>query len=253
MPVLSTYVSDLTNLIQAPTSPIPLLPSAQLQRNINLARGQLAVSGDMVPGYGLLDVVAGTTQYPFTAISLYPEVPSGIGGIIAVETINWNTATGGQQPLNPITWQRYNRYVLGQSAPKPTPPRVWTQFGEGSSGTIWINPVDGPYTLSCRTRCYPEDLADDDTPDAIPYQWTDSVVFLAAWYCYMSLQRQADAEQMMQRFSQMMQVARGASIPDTLPGQFNGAPDPMGPNRLGVGTGPGRAAQPRQQTPPTAA
>jgi hypothetical protein len=252
MPVLSTYVSDLTNLIQSPTSPVPLLPSVQLQRYINLARGQLAVSGDVLPGYGTLDVSPATTSYAFTSIDITPY-PVPLGGIIAVETINWNTPTGGQQPLNPITWQRYNRFVLGHATPKPTPPRVWTQFGEGNAGTIWLNPLDADYALSMKLRCYPTDLVDDNTVDTIPYQWSDGVVFLAAWYCYMSLQRQADAEQMLQRFSQMMQIARGASIPDTLPGQFNGAPDPMGPNRLGVGTGPGRAAQPRQQTPPTAA
>jgi len=251
--VLSQYVSDLTNLIQAPTSPIPLLTSALLQRSINQARGQIAVSGDCVPGYGSLPVSNATLFYSFSQITF--EFPTGIKGAIAIETINYNTPQGGQLPVNPIEWARYNRYELGHSVFVRTPPRVWTQFGEGDQGTLWVNPLDAPYTLQVKTRCIPVDLVDDQTPDAIPYQWSDAVVFLAAWYAYMSLQRQADADHMLQRFQQMMQIARGASIPDTMPFVFNGAPDPFMAGRMGMSGGGGMQgrAQPRQSNPPTAA
>lgn len=251
--VLSDYMSDLENLIQAPTSPVPLINAALRQHYINKARNQIAGIGDMIPGYGELAVDETAVQYPFSAITFDPS--TGIGSAIALETVNWDTPGGGQLPLNTIEWQRYNRFELGHYVLKRTRPRVWTEFSQGDQGTLWVNPLDAPYTLSIRARCLPVDLEDDTTPDAIPYGWSEAVQFLAAWYCYMVMQRQADADKMLQRFQMMMQVARGEATPDTQPGQFNGSPDPFLAGRLGVtgGGGPGRTAQPRQSSPPTAA
>lgn len=254
MPVLSQYDNVLVNLIQSPTAPIPLVTQALRTLYINIARKQIAAAGDMLPGYGTIAIAPPTQQYPFSAISFAaPPAPPGLNGALAIETINWDTPSGGQQPLNAINWARFNRYALGHNVPKPGPPKVWTQFGQGSpEATFWVNLPDQGYTLSVRARCLPIDLVDDTTPDATPYLWSDAVPFLAAWYCYMALQRQADADKMLQRFQTLLNIARQTATPDTQVTEFNGAPDPFMAGRMGVSTGPGRAAQPRQQTPPTA-
>ena len=254
MSVLSVYDNILENLIQSPTSPIPLLPPPLRTVYINIARKQIAAIGDMLPGYGTLAIAPPTYQYAFSQIT-FPSPPNtpGMNGALAVETINWDTPQGGQKPLNPVEWARFNRYTLGHEVPKTGQPRIWTEFGQGSNGTIWVNPPDKPYTLSIRARALPIDLVDDTTPDAIPYEWSDAVPFLAAWYCYMALQRQADADKMLQRFQMLLNISRQTATPNTNAALFNGAPDPLLAGRLGINSGPGRAAQPRQQTPPTAA
>lgn len=206
--------------------------------------------GDVLPGYGKLNVDQNTQQYSFSQIQFSG---SGIAGPLAIETVNYEIGEG-TRPLNALEWQRFNRYELGQPVPKRSQPRVWSEFGQGTAGTLWVNALDGAYTLDIKARLHPADLVDDTSPDAIPYLWSDAVPFLAAWYAYMALQRQADADKAQQRFAQMMQLARGAATPTTQPGQFPGTPDPFMAGRLGVGGGGGqRAAQPRQQSPPTAA
>ena len=254
MPALSQYDNVLVNLIQSPTSPVPLLTQPLRTLYINIARKQIAAVGDMLPGYGTIQIGAGNLQYLFSAITFpSPPAPAGLNGAIAVETISWDTPSGGQQPLNAIDWARYNRYSLGHNVPRAGPPKVWTQFGQGSNGSFFVNLPDQAYTLSIRARCLPIDLVDDTTPDVIPYLWSDAVPFLAAWYCYMAMQRQADADHMLQRFQTLLNIARQTATPDTQPSEFMGGPDPFAAGRLGVASGPGRAAQPRQQNPPTAA
>jgi hypothetical protein len=255
MAVLSDYMSDLENLIQAPTSPIPLVTAALRQHYINKARGQCAAQGDNLPGYGTLAVSQASNQYPFASITF--PASAGIKSAIAIETVNWLTPQGGQLPVNPIEWARYNRYELAHRTPVRTSPRVWSELQQGDLGTMFLNPLDNAYTLAIRARCIPVDLVDDNTPDAIPYGWSDAVPFLAAWYCYMSLQRQADADKMLERYQGMMQVGRGGAVPDTQAGVFNGSPDIYMAGRLGMGGGGGGPGQgrthPRQSSPPTAA
>jgi hypothetical protein len=223
-----------------------------LRDYINIGRGQIALQGNAIPGYGTLDVGPASQQYPFSAID-FGAIP-GVSGAIAIETINYDTPGGGQQPINPIDWARFNRYELGHSTVKPSPPRVWTQFGQGQAGTLWINALDGPYTLSIKADCNPVDLVDDTTPEALPYMWTDAVPWFAAFYWYAGTGQNPQAAQgMLQVFQQFMQMARGGATPSTLPGVFTGSPDPLMAGRLGLSSGPGRSAQPRQQTPPTAA
>lgn len=222
-----------------------------LRDYINIGRGQIAVQGDAIPGYGALTITPASQQYPFSAINF--GIP-GVAGAIAIETINWDTPTGGQQPLNPVDWARFNRYNLGHSTPKVGPPKVFTQFGQGAAGTLWFNKVDQAYPLSIKARCYPVDLVDDTTPEALPYMWTDPVPWFAAFYWLAGMgQQPQQAAAMLQAFNQFMQFARAGATPDTNPAVYTQAPDPLMAGRLGISSGPGRAAQPRQSTPPTAA
>ena len=222
-----------------------------LRDYINIGRGQIAVQGDAIPGYGTLEVNPASQQYPFSAISFGGL--SGVAGPVALETISYDIGSG-QRPINQIDWARFNRYELGHAIPKPTPPRVWTQFGQGAAGTLWLNLLDDNYTLNIKARCFPVALVDDTTPEALPYMWTDAVPWFAAFYWYAGIgQNPQMAQTMLQGFQAMMQMARGGATPDTLPSTSVQAPDPLATGRLGIATGPGRAAQPRQQTPPTAA
>lgn len=220
---------------------------------VNTARGQIAVQGDCLPSEGTLEVNDTTQQYSFSSINFGP----GIAGPLALETINWQVGDGpGQKPMNALEWARFNRYELGQPVPRRTQPRVWSQFGQGSAGTIYTNALDGSYRLIIKGRCLPVDLIDDDTPEALPKLWTDAVPWFAAFYWMAGLgQNPQLAAGFLSGFQSFMQMARGGATPNTQQTVFQGSPDPFLAGRLGIGGGAqgARGAQPRQQSPPTAA
>lgn len=220
-----------------------------LRDYINIGRGQIAIQGDAIPGYGHLHVDETTQQYSFDQITF--DTP-GVAGPLALETVDWKVGDG-QRPMNAIDWARFNRYELGHVHPRRGHPRVWTQFGQGSAGTIFVNALDQPYDLIVKARVHPVDLVDDATPEALPYMWTDAVPWFAAFYWLAGPgQNPQLAQAMLSGFQQFMQMARGGANPNTQGSQFVQAPDPLMAGRLGATGGQG-GRQPRQQTPPTAA
>lgn len=238
MPALSQYLAITQSLIQTPQSPIPLLTTALLTTYINIARGQVAGQGECLPAFGSLAVNTGSVNYPFSSIS-FPE-SSIISGVINIRMIQVPVAGGGMQRLYPREWPWYVTFVSSRRVPKIGPPKIWAQYRQGSLGVIYLNHLDAAYTLNVDAICYPVDLVDDNTPDGIPYLWSDAVPFYAAYYAYMAMQRQADADHMLQRYSQMMESAHAAVTPAVQPGSFPQGPDPMMSNRIGV-----RPAAPR--------
>ena len=207
---------------------------------INVGRGQIAVQGDCVPGYGRLRIHPGEDQYAFSDIEFRPG--SGIKGTLAIETISVDVGTG-QRPLVPRQWAWFDRYALGEPFQRFGEPHIWSQFGQGSNGTLFISHrPDRDYTLVVKVRGYPIDLIDDTTPEALPYAWTDAVPFYASFYYLAGVDPQA-AGLMLQGFQIMMATARGAATPATQPDAFaaggmTGAAgalaDPTIPNRLGI-------------------
>jgi hypothetical protein len=221
-----------------------------LRDYINIGRGQIAIQGDAIFGYGTLAVSSASQQYPFSAID-FGGTP-GVKGALALETVNYDVG-GGQRPVNQIEWARFNRYELGHAVPIPSQPRVWSQFGQGANGTLWLNALNGPYTLSIKAACYPVDLVDDNTPEALPYMWTDAVPWFAAFYWYAGTgQNQQAAQGALSVFQNFMQMARSGANPVTQGTASTQGGDPFLSGRLGISTGPGRNAQPRQSSPPTA-
>jgi hypothetical protein len=230
--VLSQYLAITQSLIQTPQSPIPLLTTALLTQYINVARGQVAGQGECFPALGTLAVTPAQNEYAFGLIT-FPEATL-IGGVINVRMITRPLPNAGQSRLYPREWPWFNNYVIAKPIPAVGPPRIWAQYRQGNQGTLFINLLDANYTLQIDAICYPVDLVDDNTPDGIPYLWSDAVPFYAAFYAYMAMQRQADADMMLRRFQDQMGRARAAVTPGVLPGSYPQGPDPMLPNRLGV-------------------
>ena len=211
---LSEYVSDLTNLIQAPTSPIPLLTQAQLQRYINVARQQVAIDGECVRGYGSTTIAAGVVSLPIASIT---PVVTGTEQAIVVRnaTLGVTPATTRRVDQRPWDWF-FNYYGLGGPQLPVIPTPVMALQGQGSLAVVWMSSQDGG-VLNADAVLLPAYLVDDTTPDAIPYPWVDAVNFYAAWYCYMSLQRQADAQTMWGRYQEVVRRARTGSTSTALP------------------------------------
>ena len=221
---------------------------------VNIARRQVAAVGDCLPAYGVLEVGPETQQYSFNEIQFPGDrgIVDGIGGALAIRTLLVQAGEGHKRTFE-RAWPWFSTYELGKVHPKRERPKVWSQYGQGVSGSIFFNKLDGPYRVTVDARAYPIDLVDDTTPEAVPALWTDAIPFFAAFYYLQGTgQNPQLAATMLQGFQAMMQAARAGATPSVQAGDFVGAPDPFAANRFGTGVGQlGR--QPRQQTPPTAA
>jgi hypothetical protein len=237
---LANYETLTQALLQAPSSPVPLIATATLDTYINQARLQVAAQGRCVRQYATLPLVAGQQIYPFSAItglsaSGTPPAAS-VGGIYHIRQA-WMQIPGviGQTIMYPRPFEWFGQFVLNKFNPQQAQPKRWAQFGQGEEGSIFVDPIpDLPYTLAIDALGVPVTLTSDSTPEAIPDIWTLAVPFYAAWWGFQSAQRQSDADKMLERFEKQMALARSAANPDLMMENWSQAADPEDANRLGM-------------------
>lgn len=243
--MLNLYLLQTQQLLQNPPAPVSLYATSDLTSWINRARLQVAGDGECVRNYAALALTQGVGVYPFSAIVLNPA--TGISGVYNIRTA-WRVVADGQVWMRPRPFEWFSLYELNNPVPDQGPPEIWSQFGQGVNGSIFVSDVpDTTYTLKLDTVCEPAALADDTTPEIIPYPWTEAVPFFAAYYALLSAQtgaRYQDADQMLQRYSQFRDRARAMSTPGVLPTIYPQTPDPTMQNKLGVAP---RAPQGRGQ------
>ena len=162
----------------------------------------------------------------------------GVQGVINARMITYSVGTGALR-VNAREWEWFNNFVAANPVFPPGPPKYWSQFGQGANGTISLNNLDTDYSLRIDTVCFPTPLGTGDSEVAVPYSWTDAVPYYAAWQIFMSLQRQADANAMLQRYETFVSRGRTAATPTVLPYQYEQVPDPTMSAKIGV--------MPRQQ------
>ena len=235
--MLTTYLTRTAQLLQNPKAPTSLYSSSDLTEWINIARGQLAGEGECIRIAGTLALTQGTQVYSFTSINLPNAVTLGIQGTINVRMASVAIASG-QTLMTPRGWEWFNTYHLNNPVPQQGTPDVWSQYGQGVTGTVYIDPVpDGAYTLNLDCVCYPIALVDDTTPEAIPYLWTDAVPFFAAYFALLSAQagaRQAEADRMFARYQEFTNRARRFATPSVLPFIYPQSGNPVQANQLGL-------------------
>ena len=219
---LTTYETLTQALLQAPSSPIALIPTATLDLYIAIARKQVAADAECIRVPATLALTTGVQGYFFYQIAVSGSF-QGVGSVIAVRS-----ARIGGTPLDIRPWEWFSQYYLGDSQ-SGTPVRM-AQQGRGvgtasqaSGGTLYFDPTpNAAFTVSLDAVCLPINLVDDTTPEAIPALWQDAIPFYAAWLGMQSLQRQADAEMMLQRYQSLVrrgtQTATSSELPDNLPG-----------------------------------
>lgn len=199
---------------------------------INMGRGQLAGEAECIRVYGDLSVDSTAQQYSFSSVTL-TGFTSSVLGVLHVRQISYAIGQG-QAALHSRTFPYFNTYILSQPLPTPTFPKVWSQYGQGTLGTLFFNVLDGPYALKLDTVCYPINLIDDTTPEALPYQFTDAVPFYAAYYAAMTVGAADAAKAWYDEYEKFVQRARAAATPGVLPTNFAQPPDPFVGNRLGL-------------------
>jgi hypothetical protein len=207
---LAAYQAQLTALIQAPNSPIPLISTAQQTVYINQARFQIAAEGECIRVPATLVLSPGVFQYGFGLIAVNNVTGTNFALTVRMGNIG-NTA-----PLAYRNWEWFFNYYLNRATTGT--PTAFAQLGQGSSGTLWFYPTPNTgVTANLDVVAIPIALADDTTAEAIPYPWTDAVPFYAAWLAMMNEQRQGDADQMLARYEMLMRRARQMSSPSVLP------------------------------------
>lgn len=229
--MLTSYETITSALLQAPSSPIPLIPTATIDTYINEARQQVAAQGVCIRNYADLTLVIGQQQYNFSTIT---GLATGVAGVFNVRQL-WRQNAGGYKWLISRPFEFFGLYALNSPVPANGQPSQWSQFGQGTSGNIFVNPApDFGYACKVDALCTPIDLVDNTTAEAIPPIWTLAVPFYAAWIGFQSLQRSSDADKMLERFTQQMAFARNAADPNLLPENWAQSPDQMQANRLGI-------------------
>ena len=182
-----------------------------------------------------------------SAINVGVPATTGVQGVINVSSISL-VIGNGQKWMTPRPWPWFSLYNNNNVVPQVGPPTEWAQFGQGSagtgtgsgaSGTIFVDPTpDVDYTINCNTTCYPINLVDDTTVEAIPYLWTDAVPFFAACYALWSAQnnaRMADAERYFNTYNMFVERARKASNPSVNRWMYSQAGDPAQAAKMQVG------------------
>jgi hypothetical protein len=246
--VLAQYLTLTSQLLQNPAAPTTLYPPALLTNYINIARGQVAGEGRCIRKIGTLTTTIGTRNYNFSAITF---TSAGVQGAINVRRIMYNVGTG-QKWIKGKSWEWLDFQRLNNPVPTSGPPTEWAQHDAGSAGTgsitgvgsgtmlsgsFYVDPIpDMAYTLNCDCCCYPIALTADTDAEALPYLWTDSVPYFAAYMALMSAQtstRIQQAQQLYALYEQFMQRARDFANPDLNNFAFPQSPDPTKANRFG--------------------
>ncbi len=228
---LNDYLKDTQLLLNDPKE--ERFNLFDLRTYVNMARGQAAGEGECVRVYATLAVNEVTNVYPFSNIAL-PSFAVGVGGFTNIRMVTYNVGTGATR-VTAREWEWFNNFVLSSARPSISPPTHWAQYGQGTLGSLFLNYLDGPYTLNLDTVCFPSPLIVDTDADVIPYYWTDSVPYYAAYLALLPREgMEQKADHMLQLYKASVQRARQFATPSVLPGQYSQATDPTLIAKLGL-------------------
>ena len=246
------YQTQVRRLLQNPSAPVALYSDTDINSWINTARGQLAGEAECVRYLATLTTTAGVNNYAFSSLNTGVAATTGISGVINVRSVMYAVGQGYQW-VTPRPWPWFQLYHMNNPVPLSAAPLVWSQFAQGgaatpaastagalssSGGSFYIDPPpDIAYTLLLDCVCYPIALTSDTTVEAIPYLWTDTVPFFAAWFALLSAQmqaRRADAEAYFNYYQTFLQRARQFANPSVNRYMYEQAEDPARLNKLGI-------------------
>ena len=256
--MLTQYLTLTSQLLQNPSAPVTLYPTALLTNFINIARGQIAGEGRCVRRIGTLTTTIGNRGgYPFSSIVF---TDTAVQGAINVRRIMYNVGSG-QKWVKGKSWEWFDFQRFNNPVPNSGAPTEWAQHSQGSAGTgaitgegagsmssgsFYLDPIpDFAYTLNVDCCCYPVALVLDTDKEALPYLWSDAVPYFAAYLALMSAQtstRIQQAQQLFALYEQFMQRARDFANPDLNNFAFAQSRDPTMTNRFGGGQAPQQGA-----------
>jgi hypothetical protein len=214
--MLTSYLLKTRQLLQVPDAPVTLYPDTDLISFLNEARKQTAGEGDCIRVLGTLNTTIGQRNYDFTSINTGTSSANGVQGPLRLEQMLYAVGDGFLW-FRSRPWPWFMSFKLSNPVPTPGVPQVWSQYGQGSTGSFYLDPPpDFVYALTIDCVCLPIDLVDDTTVEAIPPLWQTAVPFYAAYLALLSAQsaqRQGDADRMIARYTEYVDRARKFSTP----------------------------------------
>jgi hypothetical protein len=164
------------------------------------------------------------SQEVYTFATANAFLPAGVTSILSVKSIA--VPWGSLKPtLRWLDWGSFQAYLRSYSVGLQNFPQVWSQFGQGTLGSIYLWPIPSQVLgMDWDAACLPMVLTSDADPELIPYPWTDCVGFYAAYLALLNAQRQADADQMFKRYMMYMLRARTFQAPSMVPDFYDRSP-----------------------------
>lgn len=244
---LSWYLADASSLLR--DYAFQFTSQARLTRWVNLGRKQVAKftgccralvpgaapfgasaqPGEMVPGAfapGTPDdsgfyARQGTERYSFQyANPFVRRANGGYGEIYDVFTVavTWGTA---RPVLRWMPWDELQAYCRAYSTLTTSYPAVWSTFGSGTSGQVWLwPPPSQDLEMEWDVTCTPKDLASNDDYDAIPDSLRSAVKFYTAGMAMLGTFRYGAADAMFQQFLMHIGTDAGAAEGGKVPNYY---------------------------------
>lgn len=161
------------------------------------------VDGDLTP---VLSAINQTTLnqevYQFSAIPLGDA--QGVASILAIKSISM-IYDNYRYSLPMYGFSAYQAYVRRYPFQYAYVPTVSSQYGQGTNGSLYLYPIASQaYAFECDCFCLPIDLTTDSDYEAIPYPWTDSIPYYAAYLAMLQMQRANEARGMLELFDKML-------------------------------------------------
>jgi hypothetical protein len=170
-----------------------------------------------------LTTVPGQEVYKFSTANTLASLTPGVQSVIGV--ISVACAWGANAAMKPILqqkiWSEFQAYFRSYNNGMQNYPTMWSQYAQGVNGSIYLWPIPSqPSQMDWDCYCIPLNLADDTTPEAIPYGWTDCVPYYAAYLAYLDAQRADDSDKMFKQYTMFMKRARAFSEPAFVPDYY---------------------------------
>ena len=169
--------------------------------------GTLAAASPVI---NCVNTVANQEVYTFASVNTLAQLTPGVASVLFVSSVavSW----GALKPtLRQINWDDLQAWIRAYPIVSGQP-AVFAQFGQGESGSIYLQPVPTQAaSMEWNCVCTPIDLVDDTTVEAIPYPWTDAVPYFAAYLALLTARRPMEAKDMRGIYDDTMKRSRSQS------------------------------------------
>lgn len=221
-----------------------------LDNYINIARGQLAAAAQCIRYTGSFPTVASQQSYPISAITPISALSGvGVAGPLTVRQISLGIPNAGNAWLEMRPWEWAWFFWFSQPYNPSGQPRGWAVQEPGPAGAIFLNPTPASvWTMYADCVGLPNPMINQSDGEVIPYPWTDSVPYFAAYVAFVSVNRWADAQEVLMRWEGFaawaVKTVAATVLPAYAPGGLGaiGAATKITSTGFGTPTGGSRAA-----------
>ena len=158
-----------------------------------------------------MQTIPGQERYPYVGF-FNPQLQAQHAGCDRViDTIALSVNWGGvnRPTLDWMPWDDFQAYCRAYAVLNTSYPSVWSVFGDGSLGEIWMFPIPSQAgDIEADVFALPTYLNTNDDYEVIPREFRKGVKFVAAKLAFMSSGRYAQAEAMEQAFANALGIAR---------------------------------------------